>query len=193
MDTIVVLEEAGTLLAPDLVSLVRKERLVAIKGSPDARVSSKPAQGKWAKGSPKSSCANCTTESIAFIGGEDTSDDADPESEIVPAVTDHVFANIGGEYLVDWEGPDDDFADFLDPQMNDKTVPWLSSESQSLFCHSTPSTDHAFQLQQNISSYIVSIPISPNSSIRSLIHRPRMGPGGAKNRQSHPPHPEIIL
>jgi hypothetical protein len=90
-------------------------------------------------------------------------------------ISDPEFANIG-EYL-DWNDPDIDFTDFLNPQTNDEIVQYPSSGSSSFDHHSSPSTDQTAQLQQAISSSDVSIPPIPTSTLRSFIQRPQMKAG----------------
>lgn len=94
-------------------------------------------------------------------------------------ISDPEFVNIGGEHL-DWDDPDIDFADFLNPQTNDETFQYPSSGSLSLVRHSTPSTDQTVQVQQAISSPNVSIPTLPTSTVRSLIQRPKMKTGAQR-------------
>jgi hypothetical protein len=91
-------------------------------------------------------------------------------------VSDPEFTDIGGEYL-DWNGPDVDFPDLLDPQANDETDPYPSSRVSSLVRHSKPSTNQAFQGQQAPSSPNISIPAAPTSTFRSFIQRPKMKTG----------------
>lgn len=94
-------------------------------------------------------------------------------------VSEPEFTDIGGEYL-GWNGPDVDFADLLNPQANDQTVPYPSSRSSSLVRHSKLSTDQAVQVQQATSSSNVSIPTTPTSTFRSFIQRPKMKTGTSR-------------
>lgn len=94
-------------------------------------------------------------------------------------ISDPVLATVGGEHL-EWNDSDVNFADFLNPQSNDETVQYPSSESLSLVRHSTPSTDATFPRQQAISSPNVSIPPLPTSTLRSLIQRPSMKAGAQR-------------
>jgi hypothetical protein len=106
--------------------------------------------------------------------------EASNDSEIIPdsgvIVSEPEFTDIRGEYL-DWNGPDVDFTDLLDPQANDETDPYPSSRVSSLVRHSKPSTNQPVQGQQATSSSNVSIPTAPTSTFRSFIQRPKMKTG----------------
>jgi hypothetical protein len=104
---------------------------------------------------------------------QEASNDGDIILDSALVISDPEFANLGGEYF-DWDDPDIDFADFLDPQTNDETVQYPSLGSSSLVRHSTPSTDQTVQVQQAISSPNVSIPTLPTYTLRSLIQRPKL-------------------
>jgi hypothetical protein len=84
-----------------------------------------------------------------------------------------------GEYL-DLDVPDIDFADFWNPQMNDDYFQYPLSGSSSSVRHSTPSANSTVQVQQAISSPIVSISALPTSNPRSLIRRPKMKTGAQR-------------
>lgn len=105
---------------------------------------------------------------------QEASSDGDMILESALVISDTEFANIGGEHL-DWDDLDVDFADFLNPQINDKTVLYPSSGPSSLIRHSTPPTHYT--VQQTVSSPNVSIPGVPTNTIRSFIHRPKMKTG----------------
>lgn len=94
-------------------------------------------------------------------------------------ISDPEFANIGGDHL-DWDDPNIDFANFLNPQTNDETVQYPSSGSLSFVRHSTPSTDQTVQVQQAIYSLNVPIPTLPTSTVRSLIQRPKVKTGAQR-------------
>jgi hypothetical protein len=51
-----------------------------------------------------------------------------PDSGVI--VSEPEFTDIGGEYL-DWNGPDVDFTDLLDPQANDETDPYSRSDPKA--------------------------------------------------------------
>jgi len=97
-----------------------------------------------------------------------------------PVVSGPDFANIGGEHL-DWNDLDMNFANFLNSQMNDKTVQYPSSgSSSSLIRHWTPSTYQTVEIQEALLSPKVSIPPIPTPNIRSLIQRPKIGTGSQR-------------
>jgi hypothetical protein len=105
-------------------------------------------------------------------------DDIIPDG--APVVSDPDIANIGGESL-DWNDLDMNFANFLDSQINDKTVQYPSSGSlSSLVRHSQPSIYQTVQIQEAILSPKVWIPPLPTPNIRSLIQRPKIGTGSQK-------------
>ena len=110
---------------------------------------------------------------------QDAASDGDMILDSALVISDPEFANLGGEYL-DWDGPDIDFADFLNPQTNDKTVQYSSSGLSSLVRHSTPSTDQIVQVQQAICSPDVSIPKLSFYTPRSLIQRPKRKTGAQR-------------
>jgi hypothetical protein len=85
-----------------------------------------------------------------------------------------------GEEYLDWNDPDIDFTDFLNPQANQETVQYLSSGSSSLVRHPTPSTNQRLQVQQTISSPKVLIPTVPTSTLRTLIQRPNLNTGAQR-------------
>ncbi|TVY85788.1 hypothetical protein LAWI1_G008431, partial [Lachnellula willkommii] len=95
-----------------------------------------------------------------------------PDSTLV--ASDPEFAGFGAEYL-EWNIPDIEFAEFLNMQTNDESVPYPSSGSSSLVCHSTPSTDPKEQHAHSAPN--VSIPRSPTRMVRSFILRPRLTTG----------------
>jgi hypothetical protein len=105
-------------------------------------------------------------------------DDIIPDG--APVVSDPDFANIGEEYL-DWNDLDIDFANFLNSQMNDKTVQYPSSwSSSSLVRHSPHLMYQTVQIQEAILSPKVSILPLPTPNIRSLIQRPKIGTGSQR-------------
>ena len=81
-------------------------------------------------------------------------------------ISDPVFADLEGAYF----DPDIDFADSLNPQMNDEGVQYNSLEL------STPSTNPTNQVQQAIQSPNISIPAMPTYTIRSFNQRPKLKP-----------------
>ena len=107
---------------------------------------------------------------------QEASNDGDVILDGELVTSDPEFANLRREYL-DWDDPDIDFADFLNPQMNDESVQYPSAGSSSLVRHSTPSIDQTVQLQQITYSPNVSIPPLPTNTLRSLIQRPKMKTG----------------
>jgi hypothetical protein len=72
-------------------------------------------------------------------------------------LSDPIFADLGLDYL-DWNDPDVNFADILNLQTNDLVVPATS------WSH----------LRRSLCSPALTIPPSPTSNVRSLIHRPRL-------------------
>jgi hypothetical protein len=110
---------------------------------------------------------------------QETNNDGDMILDSTLLIPDPDFANIGGEFL-DWNDPNIDFADFLDPQTNNETLPYNSLESSSLVRHSTPSIHQTGQLQWAIFSSNISIPAIPTPNIRSLVQRPKMNPGSQR-------------
>jgi hypothetical protein len=86
------------------------------------------------------------------------------------------LADLGGEYL-GWDDPELDFADFLNPQLNDEPVQYSSLGPSFLQRQSMPSVDQGIQMRKPFSSLNTSIPTSPTYTIRSLILRPRLKTG----------------
>lgn len=106
---------------------------------------------------------------------QEASNHSDVIFDNAPAISDPGFANLGGEFQLDWADSDIDFADFLIPQTNDGPVQYSSSGSSSSFGPSTPSTGPASQVQQPISAPInISIPRQPVNTVRSLAQRPKV-------------------
>ena len=110
-------------------------------------------------------------DSPSVANRQKASNDGDTSLDSALFISDPELTNIGGEYL-DWDNPDLDFADFLNPQTDGEPVQYPSSRSSSLVRHSTPSTGQTVQVLQAISSPKVSIPKLP--TLRSLILRPTM-------------------
>ena len=105
-------------------------------------------------------------------------DDIIPDG--APVVSDPDFADIGGKYL-DWNDLDMNFANFLDSQMNDKTVQYPSSgSSSSLIRHWPPTAHQTVDIPEAVLSPKVSIPPLPTPNIRSLIQRPKIGTGSQR-------------
>jgi hypothetical protein len=101
-------------------------------------------------------------------------DDVILDSALV--ISDPEFANPGMGDL-DWDDLDISFADFLNPQTNDKTVQYPSSGSSSSFQHSAHAANQTIQVQPAISFPPVSIPAQPTHTPRLLIQRPKMKTG----------------
>jgi len=116
------------------------------------------------------------TDSPGIENRHEGSKDGDTILDSALVISDPEFARVGGEYL-DWDIPEFDFADYLNLQTNDETVQNASAGSSSLVRHSTPSTDQTVQVQRAISSPYVSIPTVPTSSLRLIVHRPKMKTG----------------
>lgn len=93
-------------------------------------------------------------------------------------ISDPEFATIGGESF-DWDDPDIDFAEVLNPQTNDEAFQYPSPRSSSFVRHWTPSTDQTVRVQQAV-SLNVSIPAIPISTHRSLIQRLKMKTGAQR-------------
>ncbi len=91
-------------------------------------------------------------------------------------IPDPDFLDMSGEFL-DWNSLDIDFAEMLNSQNNEKTVPPRSFVSPTLAPHWTPLMDRTTHVQQAITSMNTSIPRAPNLNIRSLIQRPRLNSG----------------
>jgi hypothetical protein len=144
------------------------------KGSPPRIQHSDDAPTEQRKRAPSLKVASPSIENR-----QEASNDSEiiiPNNGVI--VSDPEFTDIGGECL-DWNGPDIDFSDLLNPQANDETVPYPSSRSSSLVRHSKPSVDQTVQvvLQQAPSSPKVSIPTAPTSTFRSFVQRPKMKTG----------------
>ena len=81
---------------------------------------------------------------------------------------------------LDWNNTNVDFAEFLKPSTNDKTLQYPSLKSPFQAPYLTPLTDQSFQLQRTITPVDLTIPVSPTSKIRSLVHRPKTKSPGAQ-------------
>ena len=101
---------------------------------------------------------------------QEAGDDGDVIFDSGPLVADPDFANL------DWFDPDLNFAELLDPQMNNKTIQYPLLESSSIVRHSTPTTQ-TIQVQQPMSSPNISIPRSPTYAYRALVQRPEREAG----------------
>lgn len=111
---------------------------------------------------------------------QEASNDGDISLNGALVISDAELANIREDHF-DWDGPDIDFADFLNSQTNDEAIQYPSLGLSSLSVrHSTASTDQAIQVQQAISSPNVSIPTLPTSTFRSFIQRPKMQTGAQR-------------
>jgi hypothetical protein len=143
------------------------------KGTPPRIQHSDDAPTEQRKRAPSLEAAAPSIENC-----QEASNDREIISDSGVIVSDPEFTDIGGEYL-DWNGPDIDFTELLNPQANDETVPYPSLRSSSLVRHSKPSVDQTVQaiLQQASSSPKVSIPTVPTSIFRSFIQRPKMKAG----------------
>lgn len=97
----------------------------------------------------------------------------------VPIIPDVEFSGLGDNYI-NWNNTDIDFADFLDPTMNDETFQYPSPADSSVVRRPTPPTNQTAQAQQTSSSSSISIPAIPNLSVRSLIQRPKTNPGSQR-------------
>ncbi|KAI2615383.1 hypothetical protein GGR54DRAFT_613228 [Hypoxylon sp. NC1633] len=85
------------------------------------------------------------------------------------------FANLGGDH-VEEDSANIELVDFMNLQMNGS---YLSPSSPFFLNQSTPSTDQTIRLRQGLSPPNFSIPPAP-VAVRSLIHRPRLQPGGQR-------------
>ena len=119
------------------------------------------------------------TDSPIAENRQEASNDVDTILDNALVISDPQFANPGGNNF-DWDDPDFDFADFLNPQTNGETARYPSSGSSSLVHHSTPSPDQLVPVQQAISSTDVLIPTPPTYTGRSLIQRPKMKTGAQR-------------
>jgi len=125
---------------------------------------------------PRKRAPSVTLDSPSAQNRQEASNDGNMILDNALVISDPEFSNIGGEYL-DWNDPDIDFADFLNPQTYDETVQYPSKGSSSSVRHSTSSSHQTVQVRQTTSSPNVSIPAVPTSTIRKLILRPNMNTG----------------
>ena len=110
----------------------------------------------------------------------DASKDVDVVLDDAPPTTDMDLANLGAEYL-DWNNLDIDFADFMDPPVNDKIIAqYPSPTSPSLGHYTTPSTNHTLRVQQAFSLANTSIPPPLSYPSRSLVQRPKLKKGAQR-------------
>ncbi|KAH8778951.1 hypothetical protein BGZ57DRAFT_761172 [Hyaloscypha finlandica] len=180
MDTTVGLEELAIPLGLGLVFLVQEGRRVAITGGPNAPGTPPRIQhSDDAPAEQRKRAFSLQAASPSIGNRQEASNGSEIFSDSGVIVSEPEFTDIGGEYL-GWNGPDVDFADLLNPQANDQTVPYPSSRSSSLVRHSKLSTDQAVQVQQATSSSNVSIPTTPTSTFRSFIQRPKMKTGTSR-------------
>jgi hypothetical protein len=119
------------------------------------------------------------TDPSSVENRHEASNDGDIALDSALAISDPEFANLGGEYL-DWDNPDIDFADFLNPQANDETIQYPSSELSLSVRHSTPWAVQTVQIQQAISSPNVLIPPISTYTLRSFIQRPKTKTGAQR-------------
>ncbi|KAI9745012.1 MAG: hypothetical protein M1818_001290 [Claussenomyces sp. TS43310] len=120
-----------------------------------------------------------TVADSSIVERHEASNDGSMTLDTALVISEAECANLGGEIL-DWDDPEIDFANFLNPQTNDETVQYPSSGSSSLVRHSTPSTNQTFQVHQAVSSPNVSIPTLPTHTLRSLIQRPKVNAGAQR-------------
>ncbi|KAJ9607678.1 hypothetical protein H2200_007756 [Cladophialophora chaetospira] len=81
------------------------------------------------------------------------------------------FANL--EDYFNWNDPVVKDLDLLNRPTNYDTVVYDQINPLSIFGQSTPSTNHAFQMQQSRPSLVPTIPIVPSTMVRSLKQRPK--------------------
>lgn len=81
--------------------------------------------------------------------------------------------DLGGEFI-NWDDPDVDLADFLNPQVDDENTRYPLIRPSPFRRHSMPSMDQEVQSWQSVSASNISIPTQPSYSIRRLIQRPRV-------------------
>ncbi|KAF2691753.1 hypothetical protein K458DRAFT_381593 [Lentithecium fluviatile CBS 122367] len=118
-----------------------------------------------------------TPPSVTNPPGVDMSQEPNNNSDIMLDTTLQMpFTDLGEGYL-DWNDPEVNFADFLNPQTVDESAQYPSPESSSMVCHSTPMTDHA---GQEPPSFITMPPTISTYLRRSLILRPKMMTGAKR-------------
>jgi hypothetical protein len=146
-----------------------------LKGKGPRIQQSDNAPTEWRK-----TAASLEADSPSFESRQGVSSNADINLASALGISDPDFANTGGEYL-DWDVQDIDFADFLNPQMNDETVQTPSSRLSVLVRPSTASTDRTFQVHQTSYFSNISMPTLPSSTgLRSLILRPKLKTGAQR-------------
>ncbi|KFZ12886.1 hypothetical protein V501_03995 [Pseudogymnoascus sp. VKM F-4519 (FW-2642)] len=110
---------------------------------------------------------------------QEASNDGDTILDGAPAILDPALADIGGDYL-DWDNPQMNFTDFLDPPLNVGTIHYPPSGSSPSVHHWIPSSSQTLHIPQSTLSSYMSIPKQPSMTIRSIIRRPKVSTGAQR-------------
>ncbi|KFY79796.1 hypothetical protein V499_01229 [Pseudogymnoascus sp. VKM F-103] len=110
---------------------------------------------------------------------QEASNDGDIILDSAPVILDPALADIGGDYL-DWDNPQMNFTDFLDPPLNVGTIHYPPSGSSPSVHHWIPSSSQALHIPQSTLSSYMSIPKQPSTTIRSIIRRPKVSTGAQR-------------
>lgn len=111
-------------------------------------------------------------DSPSAENSQDASNDGDIIPDNAPVILDAALADIGGDYL-DWDNPQINFADFLDPRLNFGTIQY-SPSGLSPSDNWISSTSQTVHIPQSTFASYMSIPKQPSTTIRSLIRRPKV-------------------
>lgn len=108
-----------------------------------------------------------------LLGIENRGEPSDID-DILLGISDPEFANFSERNNVDWDYPDINFAEFLDPQVNDGTIQGPSSGSSALV---RPSATRVNGVEEFVSSPNTSILLQPTGTPRSLFLKTAMKEG----------------
>ena len=118
-------------------------------------------------------------DSPSVENDQEASNDGNINLDNTFITSDSDFTNLGGVYL-EWDNPNIDFTDVLNPHTINETVQYPSLEPSPLVHNSTFSTDPTVQVQRANSSPNGSIPRQPANILCSMIQRPKMNTGAQR-------------
>ena len=128
-----------------------------------------PVEGRTVHAAPSPVVGTSNVNSHEY-GSTERGDISQNDDCAIPESTNPEWQNL------DWDFPDIDFVDLLDSQTNQETVQWSRARSPSLARHSPSASDQTTQVQRTMLPG-TTIPMSPISTLRSLIRRSSMSAG----------------
>ncbi|OBT89058.1 hypothetical protein VE02_02017 [Pseudogymnoascus sp. 03VT05] len=179
MDTIVGLGKQKLLLRGlDLVFLVREGKHVAILNGLGAR-GRKIRHGENEQIGRRTAVPSLVAGSPSAENSQEARNDGDIFLDSISVVLDSAFTGTGGNYL-DWDNPQIDFGEFLDPQSNVGALQYPPLGPSPSLNYWTPPTNQTLHVPQHIFAPYMSIPKQPAMTIRSLIRRPKVSAGAQR-------------